>query len=288
MASVDIGKVDKFFGTTQVLHGVEIEISDGEFVVLVGPSGCGKSTLLRMIAGLEEISAGEISIGDRVVNNVPPKDRDIAMVFQNYALYPHMTVYENMAFSLKLAKAPKDEIEKRVDRAAEILGLGEYLAPLSAPAVGRPAPAGRHGPGDRARSPGVPVRRAALQPRRQAARADAHRDQGIAPAAQDDLGLRHPRPDRGDDHGRPDRRHARRRGRAGRRAARALRSSGQPVRRRLHRLAGDELHRGHDPAQWRRAVGGRAGWQQAAAVGRRPAAATASRWSTASGPSTWT
>ena len=128
MASVDIGKVDKFFGSTQVLYEVEIEISDGEFVVLVGPSGCGKSTLLRMIAGLEEISAGEISIGNRVVNNVPPKDRDIAMVFQNYALYPHMTVYDNMAFSLKLAKAPKDEIKKRVDRAAEILGLGEYLS----------------------------------------------------------------------------------------------------------------------------------------------------------------
>ena len=128
MASVDIGKVDKFFGTTQVLYGVEIEIVDGEFVVLVGPSGCGKSTLLRMIAGLEEISSGEIAIGGRVVNNVPPKDRDIAMVFQNYALYPHMTVYDNMAFSLKLAKAPKDEIKKRVDRAAEILGLGEYLA----------------------------------------------------------------------------------------------------------------------------------------------------------------
>jgi multiple sugar transport system ATP-binding protein len=128
MASVDIGKVDKFFGTTQVLYGVEIEIGDGEFVVLVGPSGCGKSTLLRMIAGLEEISNGEIAIGGRVVNNVPPKDRDIAMVFQNYALYPHMTVFDNMAFSLKLAKAPKDEIKKRVDRAAEILGLQEFLA----------------------------------------------------------------------------------------------------------------------------------------------------------------
>jgi multiple sugar transport system ATP-binding protein len=127
MASVDIGKVDKFFGTTQVLYGVEIEITDGEFVVLVGPSGCGKSTLLRMIAGLEEISSGEIRIGNRVVNNVPPKDRDIAMVFQNYALYPHMTVYDNMAFSLKLAKAPKDEIQKRVGRAAEILGLQEFL-----------------------------------------------------------------------------------------------------------------------------------------------------------------
>jgi multiple sugar transport system ATP-binding protein len=127
MASVDIGKVDKFFGSTQVLYEVEIEIGDGEFVVLVGPSGCGKSTLLRMIAGLEEISRGEIAIGGRVVNNVPPKDRDIAMVFQNYALYPHMTVYNNMAFSLKLAKAPKDEIQRRVQQAAQILGLQEYL-----------------------------------------------------------------------------------------------------------------------------------------------------------------
>jgi multiple sugar transport system ATP-binding protein len=127
MASVDIRKVEKFFGTVQVLHGVSVDIADGEFVVLVGPSGCGKSTLLRMIAGLEEISRGEIAIGDRVVNNVPPKDRDIAMVFQNYALYPHMTVKENMAFSLKLAKAPKAVIEERVSKAAGILGLADLL-----------------------------------------------------------------------------------------------------------------------------------------------------------------
>ena len=127
MASVDVRKVDKFFGSVQILHGVSVDIPDGEFVVLVGPSGCGKSTLLRMIAGLEEINRGEISIGGRVVNNVPPKDRDIAMVFQNYALYPHMTVKENMAFSLKLAKAPKNVVEERVGRAAEILGLTPFL-----------------------------------------------------------------------------------------------------------------------------------------------------------------
>ena len=127
MAPVDIRNVEKFFGTVQVLHGVSIDIEDGEFVVLVGPSGCGKSTLLRMVAGLEEISRGEIAIGDRVVNNVPPKDRDIAMVFQNYALYPHMTVKENMAFSLKLAKAPKTVIEERVGKAAQILGLTQLL-----------------------------------------------------------------------------------------------------------------------------------------------------------------
>ena len=99
MASVEIRKIDKYFGSVHILHGVEIDIPDGEFVVLVGPSGCGKSTLLRMVAGLEEITNGEIAIGGRVVNQVPPKDRDIAMVFQNYALYPHMTVRQNMAFS---------------------------------------------------------------------------------------------------------------------------------------------------------------------------------------------
>ena len=127
MASVDVRKVVKMFGSVQVLHGVSVDIKDGEFVVLVGPSGCGKSTLLRMIAGLEEINSGEIAIGGRVVNNVPPKDRDIAMVFQNYALYPHMTVKENMAFSLKLAKAPKNVIEDRVGKAAQILGLSQLL-----------------------------------------------------------------------------------------------------------------------------------------------------------------
>jgi multiple sugar transport system ATP-binding protein len=127
MASVELRQVRKSFGSTQVVHGVDVAISDGEFVVLVGPSGCGKSTLLRMIAGLEEISAGEILIGDRVVNNIPPKQRDIAMVFQNYALYPHMKVIDNMAFSMKLAGRSQEEIRERVDKAAKILGLTDYL-----------------------------------------------------------------------------------------------------------------------------------------------------------------
>ena len=128
MAAVGIERVRKAFGSTQVIHGVTIDIADGEFVILVGPSGCGKSTLLRMIAGLENITDGEIRIGERVVNNVPPKERDIAMVFQNYALYPHMTVADNMAFSLKLRNAPRAEVESRVTRAAEILGLVPLLA----------------------------------------------------------------------------------------------------------------------------------------------------------------
>ncbi|UOM32687.1 ABC transporter ATP-binding protein [Acuticoccus sp. I52.16.1] len=127
MASVDVRDVRKAFGSTEVIHGVDISIADGEFVVLVGPSGCGKSTLLRMIAGLEQITGGEVAIGDRVVNMVPPKERDVAMVFQNYALYPHMKVYDNMAFSLKLKKAPKEEIDKRVGIAADVLGLGNLL-----------------------------------------------------------------------------------------------------------------------------------------------------------------
>jgi multiple sugar transport system ATP-binding protein len=127
MATVSIREVRKAFGSTQVLHGVSVEVEDGEFVILVGPSGCGKSTLLRMIAGLENITRGEIAIGGRVVNNVPPKERDIAMVFQNYALYPHMTVRDNMAFSLKLAKAPRAVMEEKVGRAASILGLAQLL-----------------------------------------------------------------------------------------------------------------------------------------------------------------
>src|SRR2546429_3765779 len=127
MASVAIRDVQKAFGATRVIHGVNITIGDGEFVVLVGPSGCGKSTLLRMIAGLENITAGEIRIGARRVNDVPPKERDIAMVFQNYALYPHMTVRDNMAFSLMLAKNDKATIDDKVHRAADILALTPLL-----------------------------------------------------------------------------------------------------------------------------------------------------------------
>ena len=130
MATVDIQDATKSFGSTRVIRGVSIDINDGEFVVLVGPSGCGKSTLLRMIAGLEGIDAGEIRIGGRRVNGLLPKDRDIAMVFQNYALYPHLTVADNLAFSLKLRHAPQQEIEQRVARAAKILGLEPLLARL--------------------------------------------------------------------------------------------------------------------------------------------------------------
>ena len=126
-ASVEYRKVSKSFGNTEVIKSLDMAIKAQEFVVLVGPSGCGKSTLLRMLAGLEDITEGEIYIGDRQVNNVAPKDRDIAMVFQSYALYPHMSVYENMAFGLRLRKTPKEEIKKRVAFAAEILGMEDLL-----------------------------------------------------------------------------------------------------------------------------------------------------------------
>jgi multiple sugar transport system ATP-binding protein len=127
MAQVAIRDVSKAFGAVKILHGVSVDIADGEFVVLVGPSGCGKSTLLRMVAGLEAVTGGAIVIGDRVVNHLPPGKRDIAMVFQNYALYPHKTVAQNMAFALKLRRADPAVIAERVRRAAEILDLGPYL-----------------------------------------------------------------------------------------------------------------------------------------------------------------
>ena len=127
MASIEFSDVRKSYGNNQVVHGISLAVADGEFVVLVGPSGCGKSTLLRMVAGLEEITSGTIRIGDRVVNDLEPKDRDCAMVFQNYALYPHMSVYANMAYGLKIRGLPKSEIDKRVNAAAEILELEGLL-----------------------------------------------------------------------------------------------------------------------------------------------------------------
>lgn len=127
MATITLENLRKSYGKTEVIHGVDIDISDGEFIVIVGPSGCGKSTLLRMVAGLETVTSGDVRIGGRIVNNVEPMDRDIAMVFQNYALYPHMSVFENMAYGLKIAKVPSAEIAKRVANAAEILQLETYL-----------------------------------------------------------------------------------------------------------------------------------------------------------------
>ena len=161
-------------GFEAVKH-MDLDIDDGEFMILVGPSGCGKSTALRMIAGLEDITDGELRIGGTVVNDKAPKDRDIAMVFQNYALYPHMTVRENMGFALKIAGEDKATINQKVEEAARILDLDRAPRPPAGEPLRRPAPARGDGPRDRPQPQRVPDGRAALEPRREAARADAHR-----------------------------------------------------------------------------------------------------------------
>ena len=246
MAAISLNKLNKHYGSLfHAVKDVDLEIADKEFVALVGPSGCGKSTTLRMIAGLEDITSGEIRIGDRVVNHLPPRDRDVAMVFQNYALYQHMSVYDNLAFGLRNKKAAESR-DQGGDRPCRRHARPARAAAAQAEAiVGRPAAARRARPLHRAQSAGVPVRRAAVESRRQIARADAHRDQAPACADPDHLGVRHPRPGRGDDAGRPRRDHARRPGAAGRHAARGLRQARQQVRRRLYRRARDELYRRH-------------------------------------------
>ena len=154
MAKVTLENVSKTFGEVEAVKGISLDVEDKEFLVLLGPSGCGKSTTLRMIAGLEELSGGNIYIGGKLVNNMSPPDRDIAMVFQDYALYPHMTVYQNMAFGLKLRKFPKDEINQRVKEAAEILGIQDLLQRKQG-IVRRSTPTGGCGKVHRAQTGGV-------------------------------------------------------------------------------------------------------------------------------------
>src|ERR687886_519396 len=189
MAEVVFDHVEKVYDNGfKAVHELTLEIHDGEFLVLVGPSGCGKTTALRMVAGLEDITDGTVSIGGRVVNDLTPKERDIAMVFQSYALYPHLTVADNIAFGLRLRKTPRAEVAKRVAWAAQLLGLGDYLG----------------------RRP------------KELSGGQRHHDD-----------LRHPRPGRGDDDGRPRGGDAEGRAAADRLAADALRCSGQPLRREL-------------------------------------------------------
>ena len=157
MSDLALRNLVKSYDKTQVLHSINLDVADGEFVVFVGPSGCGKSTTLRMIAGLEEVTSGEIEIGGRVVNNLEPKERDIAMVFQNYAIYPHMTVRKNIGFGLRSSKLSKPEKEARIDEVAGILGMTDLLARKPASALRRPTPARGHGAGHGARSGGVPL-----------------------------------------------------------------------------------------------------------------------------------
>ena len=217
-------------------------------MVLVGPSGSGKTTALRMLAGLESVTTGSIAIGERVVNKIAPRERDIAMVFQDYALYPQWSVFDNLAFGLRRRKVPRDEIARRVAEAARVLDLEPYLQRRPGQLSGGQAQRVALG---RAlvREPQVFLMDEPLeQPRREAAHADPRRDPAAAAGGPHDHGLRHPRPGRGDDDGRPHRGHEPRRARAGRHARGALRAAREPLRRRLHRLARDVLHRGRPEA----------------------------------------
>ena len=271
MATVALRDLRKSYANHEAIKGVTLDVEDREFVVFVGPSGCGKSTLLRMIAGLEEISAGDLLIDGKRVNDVGPAQRELAMVFQSYALYPHMTVADNMGFALKLAGVKTEERNAKVAEAARILQLEPYLQRKPGQLSGGQRQRVAIGPLDRAQPEGVPVRRAAVQPRRGAARPDAHRARPPSRAAQRHHDLRDPRPGRGDDHGRQDRRAAGRRGRADRLAAGALPPSTQRVRGRLHGLAahepaaGDRDRRRHErrrhlrPRRHQRHRAGRAG-----------------------------
>ena len=249
MARIVIEGVTKVFsGGVVAVDDVSIEVADGEFLVLVGPSGCGKTTLLRIVAGLEEVTDGEVVIGDTLVTDMPPRDRDVAMVFQNYALYPHMTVAENLSIGLRLRRRPKTEVQRPRRRGRARPGARPAARAQAGGALGRPAPARRDGTGDGARAAGVPHGRAALEPRRQAARPDARRARPDPRPGEDDDALRHPRPGRGDDARRSGGRHARRRRPAARHAAEPLPPPRQPVRGGVHRLAVDESPRGPDRA----------------------------------------
>ena len=192
MASVTLDKINKLYENGfHAVRDLDLEIADGEFLVLVGPSGCGKTTALRMVAGLEDISTGVMKIGDRVVNTLSPKDRDIAMVFQSYALYPHMTVADNIAYGLKIRKMDKAEINRRVKKAADMLELGADAGTQAQATVRWPAAAGGDGPGDRPGAAGLPDGRTTVQPGRQAARADAGRDRPGAARSERHDAVRH-------------------------------------------------------------------------------------------------
>src|SRR5881397_3519722 len=206
MASVTLRRLTKTFDAVAkpALHELSLDVRDWEFLVLLGPSGCGKTTALRCIAGLEVPTAGEILIGEREVTHLPPADRDVAMVFQNYALYPHLTARANIAFGLEVrGVSAGDRASRAGDRRAA--RPGGAARPYARSALGRAAAARGAGAGDRARAPGVPVRRAALQPRRNPAHRAARRAAGAAPHAGRDDSVRHAGPGRGDDDGAADR-----------------------------------------------------------------------------------
>ena len=240
MAFLEIDHLYKDYGPVEVLKDIDLSIEEGGFLVLVGPSGCGKSTLLYTIAGLEAITRGEIRIDGRTVNDLPPSKRDIAMVFQSYALYPSMSVAENIGFGMEMRGVPKAERQRAIAEVAKTLQIEHLLARRPAQLSGGQRQRVAMGRGAGAKPQALPVRRAPLQPRRQAPHRDAHRDQASAPVAGDDHRLRDPRPDRGDDPGDADRGAEGRRPPAVRHPGRYLRRPRQPVRGGLHGLAADE------------------------------------------------
>ena len=249
MARIVIEGVTKVFrGGVVAVNNVTIEVADGEFLVLVGPSGCGKTTLLRIVAGLEEVTDGEVAIGDTLVTDMPPRDRDVAMVFQNYALYPAHDGRREPVDRPAAAAPAQDRGAGPRRRGRPRPGARPAARAPPGRALGRPAPARRDGTGDGARAAGVPHGRAALEPRRQAARPDAGRARPDPRQGEDDDALRDPRPGRGDDARRSGGRHARRRRPAARHAAEPLPPPRQPVRGGVHRLAVDEPPRGPDRA----------------------------------------
>ena len=252
MATVTFENVSKRFGDVVAVDDLNLDIRDAEFMVLVGPSGCGKTTSLRMIAGLEEITDGTLRIGEKIINDVPPKDRDIAMVFQSYALYPHMTIRDNLAFGLKLRHIPKVQIEARVKEAAAILDLTRYLdrkprelsgGQRQRVALGRAI----------VREPAVFLMDEPLSNLDAKLRVETpSQHPPPAPAPQHHVRVRDPRPDRGHDDGHSDRGHERGSPAAGRHSAGALRPADQPFRGRLHRQPGDELRHRRGRRQRRR------------------------------------
>ena len=250
MAEVKFEHVRKQFGQVVAIEDLDLAIRSGEFISLLGPSGCGKTTTLRMLAGLDQPTSGTISVGDRVVNDLPPGKRDIAMVFQSYALYPHMTVAQNIEYPLKKRGVPARRAPAAgAAHRAGLLQIDALLDAQATAALGRPAAARRARPRPGARSGRLPARRAAVEPGRQAARAYARRADRAAPAHRQDDDLRDARPARGDDHVDRIAVHGRRHAAAMRHAATDLPPPGQRLRRRLHRHAGDELPAGADAAR---------------------------------------